>query len=373
MRFSVLILAMFLVIPATAIAAKPGKAKKTADVKDTTQKEAIKEIVKETLQEVATSKKNEDEIKINAVLEAGIDINNRVDEDRTEYNKIGYGKIEISARPVRKVRAEFGFEYNKRNDRFILDKLYAQYGIGEFGTVRAGYMKKAFGLEEKAGVEERYFHKRSEINDNLEKFEILGHDLTLQYRHKLNDSWRLIGGFSWIDTTHYLQNYSVEYETEKTNLVLSTIVSHYTKVDNRNDPPKKDITTFASSLAYKRIAKFFVNEAELSLGLNRLIKEKDEDAFYLGLRLQEYFPINTGLKTLRQVIPIAEAAYYADDMRESNWNSNFDAQFRAGVTLGFAKNSAFQWRNTYGQVLRIRDEDLKTHRRRFDSEVVVIF
>jgi hypothetical protein len=85
--------------------------------------------------------------------------------------------------------------------------------------------------------------------------------------------------------------------------------------------------------------------------------------------LQEYFPFATGLKTLRQVIPVAEAALYSKDTE----SKDFDAQLRAGVTLGFAKNSAFQWRNTYGTVLRIRDGERELRRRRYDSEVVVIF
>jgi hypothetical protein len=367
MRFCSLILALILIVPAIAVA-KEGKsakkAKKTAEVQDTLQREAIKEIVKETMQEVAASKKNEDEIKINAVLEAGIDINNRVDEDRSDYNSIGYGKIEISARPVRKVRAEFGFEYNKRNERFKIDKLYGQYNIEEFGSARIGYMKKSFGLEEKAGVDERYFHNRSIINDRLESLGFLEHDLTLHYRHKLSESIRLIGAFSWIDTLLCFQNYAIEYETAKTNLILSTIIMHYT-------PPSKIITSFVSSLSFKHAASLFVSETELTFGLDPDKKKfSDENVFLLGLRMQEYFPINTGLKSMRQVIPIAEASIYSPDIEDSK---NFDAQLRAGITFGFAKNSALQWRNTYGQVLRIRDEDLKTHRRRFDSEVVVVF
>jgi hypothetical protein len=113
-----------------------------------------------------------------------------------------------------------------------------------------------------------------------------------------------------------------------------------------------------------------VSEAELTFGLNPSIKRyKNEDAFVLGARVQEYFPINTGIKTLRQVIPIAEAAFYSEDIE----SKNFDTQVRAGLTFGFAKNSAFQWRNTYGIVLRTEDGERELRRRRFDSEVVVIF
>jgi hypothetical protein len=327
MRFCFLILAMFLVIPAIA-------------------------------------QKNENEIKLNAILEAGIDINNRVNTDRTDYNKIGYGKIEISARPVKKVRGEFGLEFDKGDSSFIIDKLYAQYNFTDFSGVRIGYMKKAFGFEEKAGLEERYFHRRSIINDNLEDFGLLDHDLTFQYRHKLSENWRAIGAFSWgEDSTRYYQNYSVEYETPNINLALAGIIGHYTHTDY-------DLTAWAASLSFKYTAKLFVSETEITFGNNPVFQWADsEDAFILGLRAQEYFPMDTKFKGLRQIIPIAEAALYSRDIE----SKDIDIQLRAGLTFGFAKNSAFQWRNTYGTVTRIRNDEKELRRRRFDSEVVVIF
>jgi hypothetical protein len=350
----------------------------------------------QTLQEVAASKKNEDEIKVNAILEAGFDIHNRVDRGDTRYNKIGYGKIELSARPVRKVRAEFGLEFDNRDGSFIIDKLYGQYNIGEFGNLRAGYMKKSFGFEEKAGLDERYFHRRSIINDSLEKFHLLKHDLTVFYRHAINENWRVAGAFSAGDTiisakytksnynTRYYQNYSVEYETPSINLVLAGIIGHYTNYEYQSN---KNVYTdsagsiaWAASLSFKYLASNFVSETEATFGndYNKPNKQySSKNTYILGIRTQEYFPINTGLKSLRQVIPIAEAALYSKDLTNSAKKDNdiidFDAQFRAGVTLGFAKNSAFQWRNAYGKVLRYEDDKVNTRRRRFDSEVVVIF
>lgn len=310
--------------------------------------------------------KNEDEIKVGGVLEVGIDINNKVNKDETEYNKIGYGKIEISARPVKRVRAEFGFEYKDRDSVLVIDKLFGQYNFTDFGSLRIGYMKKAFGLEEKAGLEERYFHKRSKINDELETFRLLDHDLAVQYRHKLNENWRLIGGFSWAaDTSRelYHQNYSIEYESLNTNLILAGIIGHFTH-------PDYDLIAWATSISLKYTAKKFVSETEFTFGNNPVIKYIDErDVLILGARMQEYFPIETGAKTLRQVIPIAEAAIYMEDTE----SQNFEAQLRAGLTLGFAKNSAFQWRSTYGTLLRVVDDKKELRRRRFDSEVVVIF
>ncbi|MCL2102042.1 MAG: OprO/OprP family phosphate-selective porin, partial [Fibromonadales bacterium] len=88
--------------------------------------------------------------------------------------------IEISARPAKRVRAEFGFEYDRRDDELVIDKLYGQYNFASSSLVRAGYMKKAFGLEEKAGLDERYFRRRSIINDGLEDLQFLDHDLTFQ-------------------------------------------------------------------------------------------------------------------------------------------------------------------------------------------------
>ncbi|MCL2259871.1 MAG: hypothetical protein FWC15_00790 [Fibromonadales bacterium] len=310
--------------------------------------------------------KNEDEIKVSGVLEVGFDINNKVHKDETEYNKIGYGKINISARPVKKVRAELGFEYKDRDSAMVIDKLFGQYNFADFGGVRVGYMKKAFGLEEKAGVDERYFHKRSVINDRLEAFRLLEHDLTIQYRHKLDENWRLIGGFSWpADDVRelFLQNYSVEYESQNTNLILAGIIGHFTASDY-------DLITWATSVSFKYTAKIFVSETEFTFGNNLDVKKwENRDVLILGARMQEYFPIETGLKSLRQVIPIAEAAIYMEDMG----SQNFEAQLRAGITLGFAKNSAFQWRNTYGTRLKVIDRDSEQTHRRFDSEVVVIF
>ncbi|MDR2580898.1 MAG: hypothetical protein LBC85_07905 [Fibromonadaceae bacterium] len=324
---------------------------------------------------VFAEKKGKTDVKIEGILEVGIDINNRVDRDETNYNKIGFGKIEVSARPAKRVRAEFGFEYDRRDDVVVVDKLYGQYNFTDSDLIRAGYMKKAFGLEEKAGLDERYFHRRSIINSGLKDLFFLGHDLTLQYRHRFNENWRLIGGFSWSeDKEHYLQNYSIEYGTKNIDLVLATIVNFYTYPERRiiasYTTPKKNTSSFVSSLSFKRTAKLFVSETELTFGLNHEeIYLNDRNAYIFGLRMQEYFPINTGAKTLRQVIPITEAALYSKDME----SKNFDAQLRAGLTFGFAKNSAFQWRNTYGAILRIIDSESELTRRRFDSEVVVIF
>jgi hypothetical protein len=302
--------------------------------------------------------------KIEGVIEAGFDINNKINKNETEHKKIGSGKIDISARPVKDVRAEFGIEYKHRDSALTIDKLYGQYNFTDFGAVRVGYMKKSFGLEEKTGVEERYFHKRSIINDGLEYFGFLGHDLTLQYRHNLNKKWKLIGGFSWAeDTLRYLQNYSIEYDTKSTNLILATIIKHYT-------PPQKNVTTFATSLSFRRFAKLYVSETELTIGSNPAIKSFEErDAFIFGARVQEYFPIKFKTEILRQIIPLAEAAIYS----EESGSGIFETQLRAGLTFGFAKKSAFQWRNTYGIISKIEDGEKELRRRRFDSEVVVIF
>ncbi len=363
MRSCALIFSLFLAV--AAVAAKPEKLAKAEKPPEKPAK-------------ADTASAERDEFKISGVLEAGFDINNKVNKKETDYNRIGYGKIEVSARPVKKVRAEFGFEYKDRDSAMTIDKLFAQYNFADFGGVRIGYMKKSFGLEERAGVEERYFHKRSIINEGMEEVEanLLKHDLTFQYRHKIGENVRLAGGFSWAadsvygkvswDPTrfhqNYYQNYSIEYEDSTKNLILAGIIGHYTH-------PDFDLVAWATSLSFKYSARLFVSEAELTFG-NKPIEALDSDrAFFWGARLQEYFPIETGLKVLRQVIPVAEAALYSKDME----SKDFDAQLRAGLTLGFAKNSAFQWRNTYGTVLRIVDEKKELRRRRFDSEVVVIF
>ncbi len=363
MRFCTLILGLFLVV--AAVAAKPEKPAKS-------EKAAKAD---------TTASVERDEFKISGVLEAGLDINNKVNKKETDYNRIGYGKIEISARPVKKVRAEFGFEYKDRDSAMTIDKLYAQYNFADFGGVRIGYMKKSFGLEERSGVEDRYFHKRSIVNDGMEEVaaNLLKHDLTFQYRHKIGESWRLVGGISWAadsvygsgvswDPTrfhqNYYQNYSVEYEDSTKNLILAGIIGHYTH-------PAYDLTAWATSLSFKYKARIFVSETELTFGNKPIEYLDDERACFWGARVQEYFPLGTGLKTLRQVIPVAEVALYSKDM-DSDFD-DFDAQLRAGLTLGFAKNSAFQWRNTYGTVLRVIDGKKELRRRRFDSEAVVIF
>jgi len=368
MRFCILILSLFLVVVANA--AKPEKAAKAEKAEKPAKAD--------------TASAEREELKVSGVLEAGFDINNKVNKKETDYNRIGYGKIEISARPVKKVRAEFGLEYKDRDSTMTIDKLYAQYNFADFGGVRIGYMKKSFGLEERAGVEERYFHKRSIINEGIEDSEtnLLKHDLTFQYRHKIGENLRLVGGFSWAADSvnrgrslarfdqNFYQNYSVEYEDSTKNLILAGIIGHYSGDYRREEYKDYSLTAWATSLSFKYLARLFVSETELTFG-NKPVAYLDSSAraFFWGARVQEYFPLETGLKTLRQVIPVAEAALYSRDMD----SKDFDAQLRGGITLGFAKNSAFQWRNTYGTVLRIIDGERELRRRRFDSEVVVVF
>jgi hypothetical protein len=328
--------------------------------KDTT---AIKDTVKTAKKEEA---KDETVVKIEGTLEVGFDNNYKVNKKVTEYNRIGKAEVDISLRPTKKVRAEIGFEYNHKDSLFLIDKLYGQYNFANFGLVRFGYMKKSFGLEERTNLSERYFRKRSIINDSLEYFGFLEHDLTFQYRHEFGKKWELRGGFSWTaDSTRYLHNYSVEYDDKKNNLILAAIIRHFFP------PDEKSITTYISSLSFRRTNKLFASEAELTYGINPYIKRFDDrDAIIFGARVKENFFINTGLNTLHQIIPVAEAVFYSGDFKESD---DFDTQARTGLTLGFAKNSSFQWRNNYGIIFKIRDGKKGLWRRRFDSEVVVIF
>jgi hypothetical protein len=341
---------------------QPAFAKKDSVVVKKEKKEkAAKKDVKDT------EEKDETKIKVSGVLEAGIDINNKVNKDETERKKIGYGQVELSATPVKKVRAEIAFEYKDRDSSsaVTVDKLYGQYNT-DYGRVRVGYMKKSFGPEERAGVEERYFHKRSLINDGIEELGFLDHDLTFQYRYNFFKTWFVTGAFSWsgADSLRYLQNYAVQYDmSDSTTFILAAIIRHSTNPDKKSN-------TVISSLSFRHVAAMYVSEAELTLGTNPKIKVFEErDAVIFGARVQEQIPVNLNSKILRQLIPVAEAAIFYDDFE----SKNFDAQLRAGLTFGFAKNSAFQWRNTYGTVLRMEDDKKELRRRRFDSEVVVIF
>ncbi|MDR2554248.1 MAG: hypothetical protein LBC64_02360 [Fibromonadaceae bacterium] len=353
-------------------------AKKDASAKDTTavvvKKEAKKAAAKDTVK-MAKKKAEKDEakeetvVKVGGILEVGFDNNYKYVEykagRRVEYKRLGRAEVDISLRPVKKVRAEIGFEYNNKDSLPTIDKLYAQYNPLNFSTIRFGYMKKTFGLEERTGLDERYFRKRSIINESLENFGFLDHDLTLQYRHELGKKWELRGGFSWTaDSIRYLQNYSVEYDDKKNNLVLAAVIRHYFP------PDEKSITTYVSSLSFRRVNSLFASEAELTYGTNPYIKRFDHrDATIFGARVKENFFLNTGLTTLQQVIPVAEAAYYSSDFKKDST----DFQLRAGLTLGFAKKSAFQWRNNYGIVSKIRNDKKELWRRRIDSEVVVVF
>ena len=330
----------------------------------------------DTESETAAAKKDETTFKVGGVLEAGFDIQNRKDRGDTQNRVIGRGEVEMSARPVKKVRAEIGIEYNHRDTFIVVDKLYGQYSFADFGTVRAGLMKKSFGLEERAGVDERYFHKRSIINDNLENLGFLDHDLTLQYRHELGKEWRFAGGFSWSvkDSLCYLQNYSAHYNMmDNLTFILAGIIRHYDipELMAKNIGVAGVSVTFVSSLSARYELPFLVSEAEFTLGTNPYIKlvEKNRDALILGARLQEQLPIETGAKSLRQVIPLAEAALYFGDYE----SGNFEAQLRVGLALGFAKNSAFQLRNTFGTIWDSVDGKTDVRRYRWDSEVVVVF
>jgi hypothetical protein len=344
----------------TAVAVVVKKEPKKTAAKDTTVTVVKMKAVKKN------EPKEETEVKIDGILEAGFDNNYKANKKTTEYKRLGRAEVDISFRPVKKVRADIGFEYNSKDSLPTIDKLYGQYNIANFSAVRFGYMKKSFGLEEKTGLDERYFHKRTIINDSLEYFGFLDHDLTLQYRHELDKKLELRGGFSWTkDSTRYLQNYSVEYDDKKNNLLLAAIIGHYLQPgkDSRN-------TFFVSSLSYKRTVKLVASEAELTYGSNPAIKSYyNRDAAIFGARLKENFFINTGISTLQQLIPVAEAAIYSGEL-DSNY---FDTQFRAGLTLGFAKKSAFQWRNNYGIVSKINDGKRELWRKRFDSEIMVVF
>jgi len=339
-------------------------------VETAAKKEAKKVVAKDTtMTTVKASEKEETVVKVDGTLEVGFDNNYKYVEykagKRVEYKRLGRAEVDVSLRPTKKVRAEIGFEYNNKDSLPTIDKLYAQYNPLNFSTIRFGYMKKSFGLEERTGLDERYLRKRSIINESLEDFGFLDHDLTLQYRHEFGKKWELRGGFSWTaDSLRYLQNYSVEYDDKKNNLVLAAVIRHFFPVD------KKSVTTYVSSLSFRRANSLFASEAELTYGSNPAIKfYEDRDAAILGARVKENFFLNTGFTTLQQVIPVAEAAYYSSDFK----NDSTDFQLRAGLTLGFAKKSAFQWRNNYGVISKIRNDKKELWRRRLDSEVVVVF
>jgi hypothetical protein len=369
-------LKILLILLIGGIGVQTAFAKKDVAAKDTTaviaKKESKKAVAKDSVKTVA-AEKDETIIKASGTLEVGFDNNYKYkdkygkDKREIEYNRIGKAEVDISFRPVKKVRAEIGFEYNHKKDSLLIDKLYGQYNIANFSTARFGYMKKSFGLEERTSLDERYLHKRSIINDSLEFFGFLGHDLTLQYRHDLGKKVQLRGGFSWTeDSTKYLQNYSVEYDDKKNNVILAAIIRHYL-------PPGEDedmLTTYISSLSFKRTDKLFISEAELICGTNPYIKRfENKDVLIFAARLKENFIMNTGASILQQLIPVAEAVFYSSDFA----SDDFDMQFRAGLTLGFAKKSSVQWRNNYGVVSKVKDDKKELWRRRFDSEVVIVF
>ncbi|MDR2728314.1 MAG: hypothetical protein LBB56_04220, partial [Chitinispirillales bacterium] len=231
--------------------------------------------------------------------------------------------------------------------------------------------------EERAGLDKRYFRSRSIVNAALEDEGFLEHDLTLQYRREEGANWRFIGGFSMsasemnsgtrsTDTLRYFQNYSAHYRGSNIDIIGAAVIQHFHFV-----PRKWYTTAFAGSISCKRSISVWVSEAELTFGSSLNAKViQDRDALIFGVRKQEQFPINTGLKILRQVTPLIEAASYWYDLEESG---NFDTQIRGGVTLGFAKNNALQLRNTFGTILRMQEKETNVRRYRFDSEVVVIF
>jgi hypothetical protein len=200
--------------------------------------------------------------------------------------------------------------------------------------------------------------------------------MTLQYRHEIGKEWRLAGGFSWsvADSLRYLQNYSAQYNMmENLTFILAGIIRHYDIPENitKDYGVTGVAVTFASSLSAVYELPFLASEAEVTLGTNPQIKilQGNRDALILGARLQERFPIGVETKVLRQIIPVAEAALYWDDFE----SGVFDTQLRAGLVLGFAKNSAFQFRNTVGNVLRTQNDKTDVRRYRYDSEIVVIF
>jgi hypothetical protein len=308
--------------------------------------------------------KDRTNIRVSGTLETGIDIHNRVNLGETESRIIARGDVDVSFRPVGRVRADFGFEYRMRDTFVVVDKLYGQYNFSDDGAVRAGIMKKSFGLEERTGTAERYFHRRSIINSELDDLGFLGHDLTLQYRHSLDNAWRFAAGVAWSveDSLRYLQNYSAQYNMDNMTFILAAVIRHYA-------PAEGVTTTFVSSLSARHTAAL-ISEAEITFGTNPRVKAfEGREGFILGIRGQESFPVDINSKILRQIIPIAEAAFLWDDLQ----NGNFDTQLRAGVTLGFARNSAFQFRNNFGTVIRTRDGNSEVRRYRFDSEVVVVF
>jgi hypothetical protein len=345
--------------------------------------------------ETGAVKKDETVFKVGGLVETGLDINKKVNRasrgDETGTKIIGRGELEISARPVKKVRAELGVKYNYKRDTtisaglatfkqpnafIVIDKLYGQYNFWDFGGARVGLMKKSFGPEERAGVDERCFHKRSIINDKLEEYGFLDHDLTLQYRHEIGKEWRFTGGVSWsvVDSLRYLQNYSAQYNAmENLTFILAGIIRHYdipADISKISGVEGVAVTSVWSLSAVYELP-FLVSEAEITFGTNPQIKieQNNRDALILGARLQERFPISVETKILRQIVPVAEAALYWDDFE----GGVFDTQLRAGLVLGFAKNSAFQFRNTVGTVLRTQNDKTDVRRYRYDSEVVVIF
>ncbi|GBU21761.1 hypothetical protein R80B4_01661 [Fibrobacteres bacterium R8-0-B4] len=353
-------------------------------------------------------------LKYKGLVAAGVDFNrkvNRKEGNEVESKRVAKGELELSAQPVKKVRAEIGIEYNINGRvmaadslgvrKFVniidpmagsaaltdidlellkglplgpfvtIDKLYAQYNIVDNGAVRAGIMKKSFGPEERAGLDERYFLKRSIISDGLETLGFLDHDLTIAYRHDLlSDALRLTGAFSWsvTDSTVYLQNYSAHYRPAKNmEFLLAGIVKHSTDTVGGNPS-----TAYAVSLSARYEAvSWCVSEAEATFGANPLIRKiNDRKTALFGARLQEQFPINIDTKVLRNIVPVTEVSVFTADL-DSGYT---ETQIKAGVTLGFAKNSAFQFRNNFGTIIRTPKAGESSIRRyRFDSEVIVIF
>lgn len=283
-------------------------------------------------------------VKIEGIAEIGVDFTHVEDDipainyplEDSDIKKLGRVELGMIVKPIDPVKLEFDIIYDHRFHNVNVNKLFGQYSFSS-SDVRFGYMKKSFGIEEMTGRGKRQFYSRSIINDALESYNLLGHDLSVQYRHSFNHS-RLITSFSADGTFRRFGLLTGEWDIKKWKYVASFLFA------DCSDAPESTYV-FTANLGTKYTGKHVVNELEVCIGTNpelrvlELFRGNDTHPLFGGIRAQQSFPIHIGRKILNTLIPLWEVTAFTERLDKDGMS----LQVRPGINCLFTKKDILQW------------------------------
>lgn len=259
-----------------------------------------------------------------------------------EFQRIGQIEVDLKFIPFKKNYLAFDAEYEIGLPTINIQKLYLAFLLKDNHTIKAGYMKKRFGLEAIKGKRKRLTIDKSAVYDYIRSFNVYGEDLMLQYQWKKNinkkisdvKAWGAIGGDA---SEKYFFVLGGEAKIRAGNFITSIM---YINSESAID----DDEYLIASLAFEQKHKFITTDIELIGGNDPSASRIEElmgdgrTVVFMGGRILQGYHIPFNFKVIPMIVPLWELNIVMQDIEEDKRS----LQFSPGLNIYLGKKKITQ-------------------------------